>query len=43
MRRAALTRASAPQRAYDLMLIDLHMPGMDGLSLAEAMRARHPR
>jgi two-component system chemotaxis response regulator CheY len=35
---AGLTTAS--ERAYDLVVTDLHMPGMDGLSLAEALRER---
>src|SRR5205085_6640740 len=27
-------------RAYDLMLVDLRMPGIDGISLVEALRLR---
>ncbi len=40
---AALARAAGVPRTYDFTLIDLHMPGMDGLSLAQAIHARTPR
>lgn len=29
-------------QAFDLLVTDLHMPGMDGASLAKHVRARHP-
>ncbi len=28
--------------AFDLLVTDLHMPGMDGASLAKHVRAKHP-
>lgn len=33
----------AQSRDYDIALIDLKMPGMDGLALFREMRRRHPR
>lgn len=33
----------AQSRDYDVALIDLKMPGMDGLTLFREMRQRHPR
>jgi two-component system, sensor histidine kinase and response regulator len=36
--RAALDLALAPEEACDLMLLDLHMPGLDGLQVARAIR-----
>ncbi len=35
----ALRSAAADGKPYDLALLDLHMPGMDGIELAEAIRA----
>jgi two-component system phosphate regulon response regulator OmpR len=36
-------RALAAQHAIDLALVDIHMPGEDGLSLARHLRERYPR
>ncbi len=36
--RAALAVALAPEAACDLMLLDLHMPGLDGFQVARAIR-----
>ncbi len=36
---AALRTASAAGRHYDLLVLDLHMPEIDGLQVAEAVRA----
>jgi len=36
--RAALAAATASEKAFDLVVTDLHMPGMDGLSLVEELR-----
>jgi len=33
----------AQSRAYEIALIDLQMPGMDGLTLFREMRRLHPR
>jgi CheY-like chemotaxis protein len=38
----ALTRFTAAGGAYDLVLVDLTMPGVDGASLAEVLRERAP-
>lgn len=35
--------AKAGQRAYDLGLLDLRMPGMDGLTLCRHLKCLHPR
>ena len=37
---SALARAAALEPA--LLLLDLHLPGMDGFAVLEQMRARHP-
>lgn len=39
---AAAARVHAQQRAIDLALVDVHMPGEDGLSLARHLRERYP-
>jgi DNA-binding response OmpR family regulator len=39
---AAAARAQAAQRPIDLALVDIHMPGEDGLSLARHLRERYP-
>lgn len=38
----ALAVLMQPQR-YDLLILDLNLPGMDGISLIERMRPTHPR
>src|SRR4030095_4461967 len=38
---ASAARASAEARAIDLALVDVHMPGEDGLSLARHLRERY--
>ncbi|MFL6572957.1 MAG: response regulator [Burkholderiales bacterium] len=38
---AAAARASAAARSIDLALVDVHMPGEDGLSLARHLRERY--
>jgi two-component system phosphate regulon response regulator OmpR len=38
---AAAARASAAARGVDLALVDVHMPGEDGLSLARHLRERY--
>ena len=38
---AAVARAAAATRAIDLALVDITMPGEDGLSLARHLRERH--
>lgn len=39
---AAAARTLAAERSVDLALIDIHMPGEDGLSLARHLRERYP-
>ena len=39
---AAAARELAAKRSVDLALIDIHMPGEDGLSLARHLRERYP-
>jgi DNA-binding response OmpR family regulator len=39
---AAVARARITEQAVDLALIDISMPGEDGLSLARHLRDRHP-
>jgi CheY-like chemotaxis protein/anti-sigma regulatory factor (Ser/Thr protein kinase) len=34
--------AALSRQVFDLVVTDLQMPGMDGLALVEAIRARHP-
>jgi len=36
-------RALAGQHPFDLAMVDIHMPGEDGLSLARHLRERYPR
>lgn len=38
---AAAARALVSRHAFDLALVDIHMPGEDGLSLARYLRERH--
>ena len=40
---AAAARAHAAQRPIDLALVDIHMPGEDGLSLARHLRERYAK
>jgi len=40
---AASARALAAQHPIDLALVDIHMPGEDGLSLARHLRERYAR
>jgi DNA-binding response OmpR family regulator len=40
---AAAARTIAAQQLIDLALVDIHMPGEDGLSLARHLRERHPQ
>ena len=40
---AAAARTQAAQGAIDLALVDIHMPGEDGLSLARHLRERYPQ
>ena len=37
---AAVAKTLAAQHAIDLALVDIHMPGEDGLSLARHLRER---
>lgn len=39
---AALARAATAEAPVDLVLTDLAMPGMDGLTLVRHLRAAHP-
>jgi len=40
---ADAARSSAARHAIDLALVDIHMPGEDGLSLARHLRERYPK
>lgn len=40
---AAAARTLAAQRPVELALLDIHMPGEDGLSLARHLRERYPK
>ena len=40
---AEVARAMAAQHSIDLALVDIHMPGEDGLSLARHLRERYPK
>jgi two-component system phosphate regulon response regulator OmpR len=40
---ASVARALAAERPIDLALVDIHMPGEDGLSLARHLRERYAR
>lgn len=40
---AAAAKASAAQQPLDLALVDIHMPGEDGLSLARHLRERYAK
>jgi len=40
---AAALRAVLPDLPLDLVVLDLHMPGEDGLSLVRFIKERHPR
>jgi two-component system phosphate regulon response regulator OmpR len=40
---AGAARSIAAERAFDLALVDIHMPGEDGLSLARHLRERYGR
>jgi two-component system phosphate regulon response regulator OmpR len=40
---ATVARAMAAEHAIDLALVDIHMPGEDGLSLARHLRERYAR
>lgn len=39
---AAQALSVLTHQACDVVLLDIHMPGVDGLALAEALRAMHP-
>ncbi|MCX6306804.1 MAG: PAS domain S-box protein [Bacteroidetes bacterium] len=36
-----LKTADQPGQGFDLVIVDMHMPGMDGLAVAEKIRANH--
>ena len=39
---ASVAKTRAAEQAIDLALVDIHMPGEDGLSLARHLRERYP-
>jgi DNA-binding NarL/FixJ family response regulator len=39
---AILAASDAPHPPWDLVLMDLEMPGIDGIRATEALKARHP-
>ena len=40
---AAAARAAAAKQPFDLVLLDIHLPGEDGLSLARHLRERYAK